>query len=111
MTKTNAWTTVGSKMIGTPERKWTNNTNTNTKKILNNIFIDKLEIPTYDKYCAILMFQWNQQKSFMDFIKNKFPSNQCFTIIGIITIKIIVNRHLSKLNHVLNSTYLSLSMC
>ena len=50
--------------------------------IINNIFIDKLEITTCDKYCAILMFQWNQQKWFADLIKNLFPPNRCFTMIG-----------------------------
>ena len=48
----------------------TENEQTILKKILNNIFIEKLEIPTSDKYCAILMFQWKQQKSIKNVIKN-----------------------------------------
>ena len=59
-----------------------------SKKILNNIFIDKLEIPTCDKYCAILMFQWNQQKSFTDLIKNFLQINVSQLLASL---KIIVN--------------------
>ena len=70
-------------MIGTPDRKWTNNTLKNSKR-----YIYWQTQNTNMWYCAILMFQWNQQKSFIDLIK-KFLQIKVSQLL--VSLKIIVN--------------------